>query len=375
MIYQNPIKWIFLFSYKIVFRILRSIPFTRNLLRVDSYDAFMKVFTALFSATAFLTNTVGFFPTFRALLSIRTVLNRFTSPMNRSNRAPNINITELPNHFPRLDSFVLNTITNVLTPHWTDCVYYPNLFKRLFDIFLFLNFLGIFGFTFRIINTIFRFSIGTLLSSIGILWNESLLSISYLRDFALFIRDYVSLNFNFRIPLLSTIRKLNPNIDPQDLESYTTGLSFVGFLLLGVLGITVVLCGTHYYAPEIVNQIPYIGNVVELINTSIQSVYDYFFNNNNNIGPGNNPNNDNGYRVRIFPSGDAPEGISRSNSGGSTSSSGSSSSGSSTATITTEDHRTGYRTPISRSGTPLPITTPSDTKITPEDLPIDFNFS
>lgn len=374
MIYQNPIKWIFLFTYKIIFRILRAIPFTRNILRVDSYNAFMSVFKTLFSATGFLVNTVGFFPTFRALLSIRTILNRIASPMNRSNRAPNINISDIPNHFPNVDRFVLNTFADILTPHWTDCIYYPKLFKRLFDIFIFFNCFGLFGFTFRIINTIFRLSIGTLLSTIGILWNESLLNISYLRDFALFIRDYVYLNFNFRIPLLGTIRKLNPNIDPQDLESYTTGLSFVGFLLLGIVGITAVLCGTHYYAPEIVNQIPYIGNIVELINTNIQSIYDYFFNNNNNIGPGNNPNNDNGYRVRIFPSGDAPEGISRSNSGGSTSSSGSSSSGSSTATITTEDHRTGYRTPISRSGTPLPITKPSDTPTVPENLPEDFFF-
>jgi hypothetical protein len=163
--YSNPIKAIFLLSFKLIFKYL---PFTKNLLKISSYNAFISIFTSLFSCSALLYKTLGFLPTFRVLLAIRNVINRIALPLNRSNRT-NININDLPAHLPGLNRYILDSFINILTPHWSDCVVYPKLFKNLFDIFIFLNFFGLFSFSFRIINYIFRFSIGTLLSTIGIL--------------------------------------------------------------------------------------------------------------------------------------------------------------------------------------------------------------
>jgi len=261
-------------------------------------------------------------------------------PMNRSNRT-SININDLPRHFPNLDPYILTTIMGMVIPHWSDCIAYPKLFKNLFNIFIFFNFLGIFSFSFRIINYIFRFSIGTLFSTIGILWNEDLLAISYLRDFALFIKDYVDYYFNFKIPKLSTIKTLNTNINDNDLNNYISILSFLGLLILGIGGATGMLCLAHLYIPENISNIPYIGNIVELINTNIYSIYDYFWGNSSNIQPGLTANtNTNNTTMMPFP-----EGISRTSSG--------SSSGSSGSSITIRDFRN-ITPPMSRSSTPIP---------------------
>jgi len=176
---------------------------------------------------------------------------------------------------------------------------------------------------------------------VGILWNENLLAISYLRDFALFIKDYVDYYFNFKIPKLSTIKTLNTNINDNDLNNYTSILSFLGLLILGIGGATGMLCLAHCYIPETISNIPYIGNIIELINTNIYSIYDYFWHNNSNndIQPTLTTNtNTNNTTMMPFP-----ESISRTSSG--------SSSGSSDITI--RDIRD-ITPPFTRSSTPIP---------------------
>ena len=229
----------------------------------------------------------------------------------------------------------------IVIPHWSDCIAYPKIFKGLFDIFIFFNFLGIFSFSFRIINYIFKLSIGTLLSTIGILWNENLLAISYLRDFAMFIKDYVDYYFNFKIPKLSTIKVLNSNIDDKDLDNYTTILSFLGLLILGIGGATGMLCLAYCYIPETIGNIPYIGSVVELINTNIYSIYDYFWGSSSNVNT-TTVNNSSTNNTTMMP---FPEAISRTSSG--------SSSGSSGSSITIRDIRN-ITPPFTRSNTPIP---------------------
>jgi hypothetical protein len=137
--YLNPIKTIFLLAFKLIFK---YIPITKNILKIGSYNAFVNIFKSLFSGSAFLYQTLGFLPTFRVLLAIRSIISRIAFPMNRSNRS-NININDLPTHFPNLDRYVLTTLMNIVIPHWSDCIAYPKIFKTLFDIFIFFNFLGL----------------------------------------------------------------------------------------------------------------------------------------------------------------------------------------------------------------------------------------
>jgi hypothetical protein len=160
----------------------------------------------------------------------------------------------------------------------------------------------------------------------------------------LFIKDYVDYYFNFKIPKLSTIKILNANIDDNTINNYTSILSFLGLLILGIGGATGMLCLAHLYIPDTISNIPYIGSIVELINTNIYSIYDYFWGNSSNIQPGFTGNtNTNANNTTMMP---FPEAMSRTSSG--------SSSGSSGSTITIRDIRN-ITPPMSRSTTPIPV--------------------
>lgn len=104
------------------------------------------------------------------------------------------------------------------------------------------------------------------------------------------------------------------------------------------------LCLAHLYIPETISNIPYIGSIVELINTNIYSIYDYFWGNSSNIQPGftGNTNTNNTTMIPF------PEAISRTSSASS-----SGSSGSSGSSITIRDIRN-ITSPMSRSTTPIP---------------------
>ena len=102
------------------------------------------------------------------------------------------------------------------------------------------------------------------------------------------------------------------------------------------------LCLAYCYIPETIGNIPYIGSVVELINTNIYSIYDYFWPN-SNIQPSFTANtNSSTNNTTMMP---FPEAISRTSSG--------SSSGSSGSSITIRDIRN-ITPPFTRSNTPIP---------------------
>lgn len=66
-------------------------------------------------------------------------------------------------------------------------------------------------FTFKI----FRFSFGLLLSSIGILWSESLSAISGLQEFSNYLITFLENNTSFKIPRIGDISSLH-SLNPQE---------------------------------------------------------------------------------------------------------------------------------------------------------------
>jgi len=185
---------------------------------------------------------------------------------------------------------------------------------------------------------IIRLVLGSILSSVGILWSESLQSITYLKNFAYLIKDLLESLTDLKLPTIDT---------GKDLPESPGLISLLGLLLLGVAGFISVLFVFDYYQPDTIRSIPYLGNVIEYINNSITSTYtsisEWLF------GSNSTPENS---TIQ------APESISRSSSG-------SSSGGSASSSITIRDLRP-YRDPFDE----IPITPPSTRPGTPipEDM-------
>lgn len=157
---------------------------------------------------------------------------------------------------------------------------FSNIFNRWFNIFLFINSLGLFGYFFKFTKVFLRFGIGSIFSTLGILWSESLQSISYLKSFAYLVKDWIEMISDIKIPSIKDSNNL-----PDDTNS--VGLSILGLIILGIVGSIALLCITDYFYPGNINSIPYLGDFIHSINIKLTSIFDWCFSNGDD-GSGNN---------------------------------------------------------------------------------------
>ena len=101
----------------------------------------------------------------------------------------NASISSLQTIYPNLNNYPVQIITSAISSYWKECLKYPKLFSRLYTIFLIINSFNIIKYLFKPIYFIFKLSIGSIITTLGILWSESLQTITFLRDFASFIRN------------------------------------------------------------------------------------------------------------------------------------------------------------------------------------------
>lgn len=238
-----------------------------------------------------------------------------------------------------LNPYVVKVFTDIITPYWKMCLEHPKSFNIFYYIFLFTSSLSFTKPIFKFSYFIIRLISGSIISSVGILWSESLQSIDYLKSFANLVKDLLENYTDIKIPL-------NNNLKGSDDSIIITSF---GLMVLGIIGIVGVVLISDYFIPDTVRTIPYLGGVIDNLNSLISSIYldtksyltswyDYLVSNNSTT------NNN-------LP---APESISRSSSG----SSSSGSTYSSSSTITLRDLRTPelpITPPLSRSSTPLPL--------------------
>jgi hypothetical protein len=86
-------------------------------------------------------------------------------------RSRDLNISNLHILLPHLNRYGIQTIVSVITPFWTQCIEYPKLFSKLFNIFIVFNSLGVFSILYKFIRVLLKLSLGISISSVGILWN------------------------------------------------------------------------------------------------------------------------------------------------------------------------------------------------------------
>lgn len=247
-IINNPIQIIASF---VIRQTLRSVGLNIN------YTA---LFAAIYGAAQTLSRTIGLAPTFRILWNFRGLITQ-SFPTVRTALTTN----------SRLNQYGVQTLLTTIQPHW--CTTNRNLFPKLNKFYLFWFTLLPFSLFKPILTWFTKFTIGLVFSTIGVLCNETLSNISYLRDGALLITRLFSDYFNFTIPTLNgfTVSKtvedssevIKPNLDK---ESYT--FTFLGLFLLGIVSLIGIICMADHYYPETVSNIPYARGVKEsIINT------------------------------------------------------------------------------------------------------------
>lgn len=229
----------------------------RQTLRVLGLNtSYTHLFTALYNVTRVLSRTVGILPTLTVVWNLRRYITfDFTS------------VRTILTSNPRLNQHVVQTILNTIQPYW--CTTNKEMFKRLFKFYIFwFSFLP-FGLFRPIFMFFVRLSGGVIASSIGILWNDTLSNIGYLKSYALLVTDFLSSYFDFNIPTIS-------NSDVKDLtkEGYT--FSILGIIFLGFAGIVASICITDYFFPDLLNNVPVVNKVPSYTYSVYHSIIDWF---------------------------------------------------------------------------------------------------
>lgn len=123
-------------------------------------------------------NTIGFLPTYQILRSVSQLIRRLAYH-GLSASSVNASISSLQTLYPNLNNYPVQIITNAISSYWKDCLKYPKLFSRLYTIFLIINSFTIIKLFVKPIYFLFRLSIGSIITTLGILWSESLQTITF----------------------------------------------------------------------------------------------------------------------------------------------------------------------------------------------------
>lgn len=255
--------------------------------------SFVSLFTMLFTASSVLYKTVGILPTLNILNNIRLAL---INP-DRAMRGLEVILRQST----RITATQLTNLIKGLTPFVEDCLKYPRVVNRLF--YIFNIFLTLFSFG-PIIRWLAKTLLGLVFTSLGVLWNESLSSITLLKDAAIYIIDNFESISGIKVPSNDLQNISSVGSETMDSEKTSYLFTITGLILLGFVVPLAALCITQHYCPEVVDSIPY-GNTI------VNTVYDIW---NSFTGYFRTPSGtDSGAAGNI----NLPEAISRNSSGGS----------------------------------------------------------
>lgn len=145
---------------------------------------------------------VGIVPTVRVLLALRRYI-----PL-----APDRLTMADGSLYNTLNRIAVNSILTTILPMWKPILERnANGFSIVYEFFL----LGIFMSLFKPLTFMFTmFIFGLILGSIGILFNDSLSNLSYLKHTANFVVDKLESYTNFKVPKVYEANSLNDTLTP-----------------------------------------------------------------------------------------------------------------------------------------------------------------
>lgn len=297
--YLNPIAFISRFFVS-RFVMLISVP-----------AVFRVIAPAGFTTISFLVKSVGLIPVLRCLLVFKKFLKNMVGKSNFNAAAVLVAQATLEEMLrsANVNPLVSRVFIDYIAPYLKDFIEYQSFVTKWFWWF----FTGV---TLTAVRRLLFYGLksclGLLLGSVGVLLNDSLSSIPFLKEWALyFVEGFENLT-DFKILKSHTDVVITPNNLEDEIQGYNW-FTIAGLALIGLVASFLLFCATDYYAHESIKELPVLGRVSD----SMHGVWDSITNWYHNWGKG--------------PAGpDAPEAMSRSNSGGSNSST---SSVSSTGTV------------------------------------------
>ena len=194
-----------------------------------------------------------------------------------------------------------NIISSILIPAMPlikQCFPVKNGLMLVFDFLIYGVFTKCLKF---IVKYIVRAILAALFTSLGIMWNESLVAVDILRDISLYFIEHFERIFNIKFPILNIPRlptrspielpTNNPHqspwghvpyppvdypiVTPEEVKSGY----FMSILGIALIGITLTLVGitvADIYYPEQVKNIPVVSTIADTIYCCYHVAYDYF---------------------------------------------------------------------------------------------------
>lgn len=187
---MNPLRIISLFIIKTAIKFIR-IP---NPVMIATFNS---LFTGLILGSFRMARVNGVIPTVRVLWNLRRVLRNPDLTSFEQVRQVLINN-------PHVNSSVMNGILTFIVTDLKKCFGLEGVrtpLNKIFTLFFALFTSSISIFTFKpLLYWLTRVSAGVIFTTCGVLWNESLSTITFLKDYALFVKELVENNTHFKLP-------------------------------------------------------------------------------------------------------------------------------------------------------------------------------
>lgn len=181
----------------------------------------------------------------------------------------------MPRGIP-LNAAVITAIFGIFNDKgiWKDCMLYPSLFMKVYKLVFLPSIL--FGGFFPITKWIIRLVVGLIFSALGIIFNEHLAAIPFLKDFALavinLLDNYLPLHF---LSYTSPTGELdNIELGPEA----TSKIYILGAVLVGLVTTLGLLVVTDIYYPGFTDSIPVLNHIVHGAHEFCSSIYSYITN-------------------------------------------------------------------------------------------------
>jgi len=241
-----------------------------RLLKFASVDkVFTLLFRHLFSITPILVRQVGILPVGYSIVKLYQWLQK------------GYNITIISELVKSsIHPVIIRDLFTVIYPMLEQCLLKKNLLINFFRLY---TGIFMFGLIRPIIRLIFKYSFGLIFSSVGIVLNEVLSSISVLK--------WISDTVLYYIPIMPWIDSIiNPvkhhevPIDTNNKIDYSSLFSTFGLILIGAGSVFIVILIGDYFIPDITRAIP----GVDYILNSWYGIYDYlmsYFHSNPDLPP------------------------------------------------------------------------------------------
>lgn len=263
--YLNPLSFLARFFVKRLVSLL-NVP-----------GVFKTIAPAGFTVLATLVRTVGIFPVLRCLIVFNKFLKNSLAKLpvgSLTERLIAISLLEELLRSANINPLVSRSFIDFIRPHFKEFVdFRPIIIKWMWWFFTAVTFTAARKFIFYGIKS----CLGLLLGSVGVLLNESLSAIPFLKESAIYFVEGFEKLTDFKVLKSQTAEVINPNNFEGEFEGYNW-FNIAGLAMIGVVASVLLLCVADYYAYDTVKDLPVLGNLVNSMHGVWDSITNWYHN-------------------------------------------------------------------------------------------------